>query len=135
MKLTESCEEWLRVRLWAGPIARNTLRRAGPHRGFSWAAIDRAAENVDAHILRDQRGDRYYHLPPADRRAALRVLDRARAGHFDRFRPYVQTRLVDEAMAMGRVGRCIHCRQIMPSTSLFEGGQGFECDPCVTADL
>jgi hypothetical protein len=29
---------------------------------------------------------------------------------------------------------CIHCGQTLPLTNLYEGGMGYECDPCVTPD-
>jgi hypothetical protein len=32
------------------------------------------------------------------------------------------------------LGVCIHCDTTMPTTQLYEGGLGYECDPCVTPD-
>lgn len=31
-------------------------------------------------------------------------------------------------------GQCIHCREMLPLTQLYEGGQGYECDPCIAPD-
>ena len=31
-------------------------------------------------------------------------------------------------------GECVHCRKSMPLTELYEGGEGYECDPCVQPD-
>lgn len=32
------------------------------------------------------------------------------------------------------VAQCIHCGDTLPLTQLYEGGQGYECDPCVSSD-
>lgn len=31
-------------------------------------------------------------------------------------------------------GECVHCHKSMPLTELYEGGEGYECDPCVQPD-
>lgn len=31
-------------------------------------------------------------------------------------------------------GECVHCHKSMPLTELYEGGEGYECDPCVQLD-
>lgn len=31
-------------------------------------------------------------------------------------------------------GECIHCHQSIPLAHLYEGGEGYECDPCVTGE-
>lgn len=32
------------------------------------------------------------------------------------------------------VAQCIHCGDTLPLAQLYEGGQGYECDPCVSGD-
>lgn len=32
------------------------------------------------------------------------------------------------------VAQCIHCGDTLPLEQLYEGGQGYECDPCVSGD-
>jgi hypothetical protein len=32
------------------------------------------------------------------------------------------------------VAQCIHCGETLPLSKLYEGGQGYECDPCVSPD-
>ncbi len=33
-----------------------------------------------------------------------------------------------------KLADCIHCGETLPLTQLYEGGQGYECDPCVSPD-
>lgn len=38
----------------------------------------------------------------------------------------------DRAGPKPAVGQCIHCGDTLPLEQLYEGGQGYECDPCVS---
>lgn len=37
--------------------------------------------------------------------------------------------------AVPTLGQCIHCNHTFPLDRLYEGGQGYECDPCVSPDV
>lgn len=40
----------------------------------------------------------------------------------------------DGALYCIATAECIHCGKTLPLTKLYEGGQGYECDPCVSPD-
>lgn len=124
-------EAWLRARLSRGPTSEYAVRKASIGQGWHPDRLAEAAENIGV-IRMHGRSGTWWRLIPRTPYDGRQVLIMNAAGRLRGLREASRLRIVTEAAAAAGLGQCIHCRQFLPLEEIFEGGLGYECDPCAT---